>query len=138
MALGHGPTWGGSNPKFSLCRRQYTGSQRTLDRHCSVSSSSFFLKGFSPPSLGLPWGALALRWDANPLTDAQRRGVTVQEFVVRAQFRHVSRESNHDDAFSALLRDRAEAELVLDDPEHLSHVATIAELSLRHPARLCG
>ena len=74
-----------------------------------------------------PYAGMRTLW-----TDAQRRGVTVQEFVVHAQFRHVSRESNYDDAFSALLRDGAEAVLVLDDPEHLSHAATIAELSLRH------
>ena len=79
--------------------------------------------------LGAGWPNAAIR---TLLTDAQRRGVTVQEFVVHAQFHHVSRESNYDDAFSALLRDGAEAVLVLDDPEHLSHAATIAELSLRH------
>jgi ABC-type uncharacterized transport system substrate-binding protein len=63
-------------------------------------------------------------------SDARQRGVSVQEFVVHAQFRQSSRA--YADAFSALLRDGADAVLVLNDPEHLSDPDAIAELGLRH------
>jgi putative tryptophan/tyrosine transport system substrate-binding protein len=79
--------------------------------------------------LGADWPYAGMRtlW-----SDAQRRGVTVQEFSVHVQFRHGSRASHYVDAFPAMLRDGADAVLVLDDPEHLVHAATIAELGLRH------
>ena len=58
--------------------------------------------------------------------------MSVQEFVVHAQFRQASRALNYVDAFSALVSDRADAVLVLNEPEHLSSIEMIADLGLRH------
>jgi putative tryptophan/tyrosine transport system substrate-binding protein len=74
-----------------------------------------------------PYAGMRTLW-----SDARQRGVSVQEFVVHSQFRHASRALRYADAFSALLRDGADAVLMLNDPEHLSNADAIADLGLRH------
>ena len=64
--------------------------------------------------------------------DAQSRGVSVQEFLVRRRLRAGSTREPYENAFSAMLRDGAKAVLVLDNVEHLAEASTIAELALNH------
>jgi putative tryptophan/tyrosine transport system substrate-binding protein len=77
--------------------------------------------------LGSSWPNTAMRtlW-----RDASTRGVTVQEFLVHAQFREGNAEAHYVAAFPAMLRDQADGILVLADAEHFFHAPTIARLAL--------
>ena len=60
------------------------------------------------------------------------QGVSVQEYLVHAQFRHGDARTHYVNAFPVMLREGADAALLFADPEHFLQADLIASLSLEH------